>query len=62
MAGEQDRDEEQSAGTQPTKQNPHYPTPEFMRLLVELGTIVERQEQHKDRPGDVVPADVVPKE
>jgi len=49
VAGGQDRDEEQSGESRAVKHDARYPTPEFMRLLVELGRIVERGDRLADK-------------
>lgn len=62
VGGGQNRDEEQSARSQPTKLDARYPTPEFMRLLVELGRIIERRERDKELPDNVTRTDVPPED
>jgi hypothetical protein len=43
LAGESDRDRERLAGARAIAHDIRYPSPGFMRLLVELGKGVERE-------------------
>jgi hypothetical protein len=52
LAGGSDRDNEQSQGSSAPRYDPRYPTPEFMRLLVELGRMAEREDRSERRLGD----------
>ena len=45
LAGGSDRDQEQPAGSRAIEHDVRYPSPEFMRLLVELGKVVEREDR-----------------
>ena len=65
LAGGSDRDNEQSRGSSALRHDPRYPTPEFMRLLVELGTMAEREDRSErslgDEPGGTIRAKLSPK-
>ena len=59
-------DNEQSQGSPAIEHHARYPTPEFMRLLVELGKMAEREDRSdrplEDEPGGTVRARVSPKD
>ena len=51
MAGGSDRDRERLADPRAITHDVRYPSPEFMRLLVELGKVVEREGRRpEDQP------------
>lgn len=52
LAGGSDRDDGQSQDSRAIKYEPRYPTPEFMRLLVGLGRMAEREDRSDRPPGD----------
>ncbi len=66
LAGGSDRDNEQSQGLPAIEYDPRYPTPKFMRLLVELGKMAEREDRSDrpfgDEPGGTVRLKASPKD
>lgn len=60
LVGGSDRDKEQSQDSPAIEYHARFPTPEFMRLLVELGKIAEREDRsgrpRGDEPGGMVQA------
>jgi hypothetical protein len=52
VAGRSDRDEEQPPGSRAVKHDVGYPSPEFLRLLVELGKMVEREDRRLEDQSD----------
>lgn len=62
VAGGQDREKEQPGEPRAMKLDARYPTPEFMRLLVELGRIAEREDRLAHERDSMVKANVPPED